>query len=735
MKRNRFALFSPGLYVETLRQLRLMGGIYLVLCVAFTLIPNLLSSFQSQSQPGISEFAPSLFLFIYIAPLTLVCTAFGYLTRRNASDFYHSLPLTRNCLYITRVLAVLTYLVGTILLSLLSACLAYALCGRPYNPAYLPDQFLYFTTCAVLVMGCSLIGITVTGTQFSAFVVTGIVLFLPRLISVAVAGMVESVAPLVYPKELGPLFNYNLNLPASAVAGVLSLGTLGTLSPNEFMRYGAGMLYTGVLGILYVVLGGVFHRTRASETAGKSAPNRVLQHVYRCAISLPLFLVLGVFLSLEDWNVRVYNALFFWPLFVLALAIYFIYELITTKKVRNLLSALCVLPVVLALGFGLPPLARIAGEHLLHTVPAEEDVTSVQIAVDPNGSLRNYAEIQLSEISSTDEELLSLTTHALESTVAYYDDTDKYVGARQPLGVRFHLRSGGSLTRRVLFLETDLARLSEILTSDEAYRSALTRLPQPEEILSVDGPGWKQQDDSEFFALYREEYAALSPEDQLSLALSIPSFARSEESAAIPEAGGMVFSLSGVADGESFYASYGITEKTPKSLLLAMQRVNEESGFATSSAEETTDSQTAEQADAYAEEVLPQQALEQTEEMLRNPSPDAQLWVEGDFLVYEPGADGRILSIKLNLSDAAPTDSDVTAEYAPEALPDVLELLDLLQSCSTQIDSLDEPIVGLSYFLTQDYNMGTGVSVGTVYFRMTQAQFDRFLALTAPYVQ
>ena len=60
-------------------------------------------------------------------------------------------------------------------------------------------------------------------------------------------------------------------------------------------------------------------------------------------------------------------------------------------------------------------------------------------------------------------------------------------------------------------------------------------------------------------------------------------------------------------------------------------------------------------------------------------------------------------------------------------------LLDLLGACSTQIDSLDEPIVGLTYFVLQDYATGDGVSSNTVYFRMTQEQFDRFLALTAPY--
>ena len=41
--------------------------------------------------------------------------------------------------------------------------------------------------------------------------------------------------------------------------------------------------------------------------------------------------------------------------------------------------------------------------------------------------------------------------------------------------------------------------------------------------------------------------------------------------------------------------------------------------------------------------------------------------------------------------------------------------------------------MGLTYFVLQDYATGEGVSSNTVYFRMTQEQFDRFLALTAPY--
>ena len=48
----------------------------------------------------------------------------------------------------------------------------------------------------------------------------------------------------------------------------------------------------------------------------------------------------------------------------------------------------------------------------------------------------------------------------------------------------------------------------------------------------------------------------------------------------------------------------------------------------------------------------------------------------------------------------------------------LLALLDLLGACSTQIDSLDEPIVGLTYFLLQDYATGKGCLLYTSFAEM-----------------
>lgn len=370
-KRN--SLFSPSAYLESLRQTRLTGLIYLVCCLLFSFLPALISSVSGSSfAPNLVDYAGVLFAYIYLAPLTLVFSSFGFLTRRSASDFYHSLPIRRSTLYVSRVLAILTWLAGTVVLSLLSSYLTYGLFGRVLNWAQLPYLIGYFFSCCLLVTACALIGICSTGTYFSAFIVAGLVMFLPRFISFLIAEMVESSAPIVSVAELGFLFNYNLNLPVALIAELFSFGFYGAIDLDVMMVTGKYIGYTALLGLIYLAAAGVIFCRRASETASKSAPSRVMQHLFRCAISLPLFLVSGMMLVFSlrgEWHSPGLLVL----LICAAVLVYFIYELVTTRRVRNLLSALYVLPIVLAVSIGVPFLGEALGRQALHTIPAPSD--------------------------------------------------------------------------------------------------------------------------------------------------------------------------------------------------------------------------------------------------------------------------------------------------------------------------------------------------------------------------
>ena len=78
-KRN--SLFSPSAYLESLRQTRLTGLIYLVCCLLFSFLPALISSVSGSSfAPNLADYADVLFAYMYLAPLTLVLSSFGFLT-------------------------------------------------------------------------------------------------------------------------------------------------------------------------------------------------------------------------------------------------------------------------------------------------------------------------------------------------------------------------------------------------------------------------------------------------------------------------------------------------------------------------------------------------------------------------------------------------------------------------------------------------------------------------------
>lgn len=734
MKRNRTQLFCGSLYLESLRQLRLMGLIYLACCLIFTVLPTLLSSLPpSYRSPSAAEFAPILYLFVLVAPLTLAYSAFGYLMRRNASDFYHSLPMTRECMYVTRALAVATYLVGTVVLSLLSAYLTYVLCGQHVNWSYLPYQVFYFSSCALLVMACSLIGLTLTGTFFSAFVVSGLVLFLPRLISFLTVLMIGEVAPIVSTSELGILLDMNLNLPASWFAALFSAGMLAHYDLDEQILSVGPALYTGVLALIYLVLGGIAHHFRSSETALKSAPNRVLQHVYRCAISLPLFLAVGMMAAM-GWSTLWNEPSVTWLLIATAFLVYFIYELITTKKLRNLLPALAVLPIVLAVSIGIPLASKAIGKTVMHIVPDKARVVSVNLDVGQYNGSAEYTSLKRSRIDYADESLNDLLLRGLTNTIGLIDNQSNR-GGYHSTTVRFNLTGSRSMTRRIYLTPDDYARLTGIRDSYAVYHNALIELPADNEITKVHG--LSDNSDAENWLLwqtFRQEYAALDDADKMRINTYLGSgdyvdygnygeqsvvFVESSTAPATvqPENGpetlfnAGTLTVSGVTDMYNFFASYSVTELTPKTLLLVMDRANQQWSH-----------------DALAALAEAKQAV--------NAASDMEVWIYNEFSLYDPaGEKGGTYNFSVSL---VPEDADEDRDYGDKtlsvtSLEGYAELLDLLLSANTQITDLNSPIVLVEYANVEVYDAGFGVSVSPVYLRLSGEALNRFHSLVVEF--
>lgn len=122
--------FSFRLYQEGLRQLRLIGIMGMVILgLEAILIPvgRVVSLRQmehyaeggrvSKELLNFPEMHPLLVLcFCVLAPL-MVLYLFHFLNKRNASDFYHAIPETRLCLFISFFAAVVTWILAIIVVT------------------------------------------------------------------------------------------------------------------------------------------------------------------------------------------------------------------------------------------------------------------------------------------------------------------------------------------------------------------------------------------------------------------------------------------------------------------------------------------------------------------------------------------------------------------------------------------------------------------------------------------
>lgn len=584
--------FDKKLYLEGLRTLRMPGLALLIAAVALTLFP-ILTSAVTRSIYTYMNLTPVLAVYIYLAPVLLVFTAFSFLFRRNASDLYHALPVTRKGLYLSLSASIVTWLWGTIILTRLLGYLCVLFMGQTFTPVYLALQTLSYCAAAFLITTCALIGVSATGTRFSAFIVSGVILFLPRCVSVLCGIVLSGSAPLLSPVSQGILFDFGLNIPVAwFLYGILGVGSYVA---GYAMGAGWGLftlqahIYTFVLALIYLALGAVAFGKRASETAEKAASTTRMQHVYRCLISMPLFLLLATLMA--DRGGISFDREFV-LLLIFAVLVYFLYELITTKRFKNLLPALYILPIPVILCFGLAFGTRAYGKAQMGILPAAEELASIKLSPVSQSNL-TYGQLLQAELAFTEPELLKLSAEGLAYSYEGFNDVHYYSNQNQRLLI-LQRKTGGSLARKINFTNLNALRFDELLSKNGAYRAAAMALPKDAEIyqLSYSNPyddGYAQDEQAALagiLSLYRQERSRLSYEDIAPYVSSYGMFSPQAMPATLESEERVYFypgdailsfglKIEGMYKGMPFSENHVLTQKTPAASNAAMRFANE----------------------------------------------------------------------------------------------------------------------------------------------------------------
>ena len=119
---NNKKVFSFHMFLQTLKQTRLAGFILMAVITLISVVP-IISSLsyikeykQVNNVGGISGNYFLVLVFIIVVPV-ISLIVWSFLNKRSSSDFYHSIPYTRLCIYLSKTAAILTWIAGILVVS------------------------------------------------------------------------------------------------------------------------------------------------------------------------------------------------------------------------------------------------------------------------------------------------------------------------------------------------------------------------------------------------------------------------------------------------------------------------------------------------------------------------------------------------------------------------------------------------------------------------------------------
>lgn len=475
---KKLKIFDKNLYFEALRQLRtinvVVGVIFLLQSILVPLsmfVTNRENTYAQETQIPFAAVAPLLLLVALVMPL-MAEGLFSFLSRRNASDFYHALPVRRETMYITYLAAIFS---SCLVLCIVPALLEYVL-FLPVSYVELDMSLTGFVFVDTMVIGmlltaAVLIARCISGTRFGVFAVICMILFLPRAYLLYIENMVEYIYPYVI-LDGGHhiLWNHSWNL------------LFGIFEDIQNMR---SIIYTLVLSLIYFVIAGILFVKRKSEKAESVSISKGLQLALRVLTSLtfcmlPIYYIIHIIHS--DEHLTGENFVFLVIMYIIAIVIYFLYELLTTRKLRSVVKAAPGLLALAAANIALILFIHLYGGYQARLCPSAQDVTAVRFMYD-NGfygsgmlfenSYEQYYNDLLNDIEFQNDEISEIIVDQLEETQRR--NTPYWEGDAVDVAIRYN---GKTIYRRIAV--DDVEKLRNIVIEDERFFRFSDIFPQDE---------------------------------------------------------------------------------------------------------------------------------------------------------------------------------------------------------------------------------------------------------------
>ncbi len=535
-KKNLFGKF----YLEALRQTRVVGIIFTVI-LSVASLAMILGQYISDLSHGtdiigykhgpvtvsFGEINPLHGIITFIMAPLLALMVFSFLNKRASSDFYHSVTQKRGTVYISYSLSCVTWIVFTLIVSTLVGVISASLCNGFYIINW--NTFVFLAermVSSIYVVAATTLAMTLTGTLLNNILVTGMILFVPRIIMGVIAlTILNEVSVLPGIEHLG-LLDPRYNLVCGDIFYIL--GEIGSYDKYDFNP----LIYTAVIGIVFFILGYIAFRMRPSESAGQSAPSRLLQTIYRISFTMVICSVacILIFRMINRSSFYVDDAIMLVIIYVFALIGWFVYELITTRKLFNLVRSLPSLSIVVILNIAIVLTMSGIKSGVERFRPQPEEIEYVKLVGEDydfynNGNLSLYEYLlgDLSEVKLSDEKVNEIVSKYLIETIDrdndYYADsiTSYVINEYRTITVGIKTKSG--LKYRCFDVPTsETKKINAALNETVINSDGLNKLPDADDVYAET---YHEITDMQFLEVYKvllDEIAAMDKTKLLEIA-------------------------------------------------------------------------------------------------------------------------------------------------------------------------------------------------------------------------
>lgn len=579
---NNKKIFSVNMFWQTFKQLKVIGILSTAVTLFFVVFPQINSALYylkhiklyGEEHVDVSSkmvYASNIDIlsitFILFTPI-LVLYVWNFLNKKNSSDFYHSLPYKRECLYFSKIVAVFAWQVIIHVVTYLCLIITFAV----FKDCFIVEMWMVFRVflsifIANLLCGSAIsLACALTGNVFSNICLSGLIIFLPRFLCIMTESFAEMKVPTVSDYQVFPLINDAHNI----VAGYI-LRAFVNIDYNSLMFSISSVVYTLILALIYMGLGLLVFKFRKSEAAQKSALNKKLQLVISMTLGFVICFISVIFTFAEEEGDRDYIMLVVF--FIVAAFVIIVYELATGKKNHLLQRSVpsILMAYVLSLIFGV--LVGTVADGMLEYVPKAQNIDYIKI----NGMSDNqassfgyrtasYFDSIIEGIQIKDKQSCEIVAKAIadnnsiiKNNKQYYREfnSDNYV--KMDIFVKDGLIGAN---RKVYIKSDDINVIAAAAGKEEKYRERIKNLPIAEEAAIIWNSAYMDIENSRrIYNIYKEEYYGMDYEKILNHMVTPNPLIQ--------------MSLTFNSRGKTYEARLPITSDTPKAAQNYVEYTNE----------------------------------------------------------------------------------------------------------------------------------------------------------------